>query len=993
MAVNLDAVPVLVLDEGATTPIELVVTQVLAGALARAAVISKGQDDFDLSFSSLLIGLVAGDDHLGSWLRSYLQGVLPGLLTRRNVTRADLEALRSYSHEPSNLPLRRTVSARTALNEADRIHRDSGDPAPSIDARHLVAALISLPQYHDDDFRTLGINRPDWGRAFVPQVSSLYPEESAFWAKWLIGAFPPSSQLKDVTLAATGSVGPAAVDRGLWSFAPDTYSQTDLLDIEREAHGLASLIASHKTTLPLSIGLFGHWGSGKTFFMRHIQSRVRTICQEAQASGKPQADIAFYRHIAQIEFNAWHYSEGELLPSLVDHILQNLRVDEEETEAQVEQRRALLLTQIQDERQQTANVDQQVQEAQSRIAEKESQIEDLRHTQAREREKMATRLTALGAFDALRAAIALDPSTRDDAQSALNRMGVPIFERSARELQTSLGQAQAELSGAAALLLPLLRDEGRRARAVYLTLAIVAPIALGSAAYWALAPQNELVASIAGWVVRGAGVVGALAAWLQKQTAWVSARRREIEKAKLAVDTAIEQQTRELQASQARDLAASLQELDRLRAEHSALVRERDERTRAVEALDLSLARTSSTYLLNQFILERKDATDYRKLLGFMALIRRDFDKLSTLIERSNRAILKGEAIKTEDNPRLNRIVLYIDDLDRCPEDQVVKVLRAVHLLLAFPLFVVVVAVDSRWLTRCLRTQHQAIFGPVGDDPEPGSATPLDYLEKIFQIPLWLQPLTEQQRTDLVTTLLKDDQQGTAPGQTLTAPQQKAASPGAAGTPAGPAAPATGSRAAATQNPSTTRASSPAAASATTGARSDTPSFDLNPTGLTISEAEWRFVGTLASLPLSQTPRVLKRFANTYRLIKSSLSPRDVKGFMDGDEAAPFTVCMFQLAVLTSDSEFAPHYLRALRGAARTHSTVLDLVATLGRALDPQPDDPPPPAWYDAQHSAAWARQHAFFQRSRLHHHWARVSADDYAWWAMRAARFTFVQE
>jgi hypothetical protein len=44
--------------------------------------------------------------------------------------------------------------------------------------------------------------------------------------------------------------------------------------------------------------------------------------------------------------------------------------------------------------------------------------------------------------------------------------------------------------------------------------------------------------------------------------------------------------------------------------------------------------------------------------------------------------------------PTLSRIVLYIDDLDRCPEKLVVEVLRAVHLLLAFDLFVCVVAVD-----------------------------------------------------------------------------------------------------------------------------------------------------------------------------------------------------------------------------------------------------------------------------------------------------------
>ncbi len=44
------------------------------------------------------------------------------------------------------------------------------------------------------------------------------------------------------------------------------------------------------------------------------------------------------------------------------------------------------------------------------------------------------------------------------------------------------------------------------------------------------------------------------------------------------------------------------------------------------------------------------------------------------------------------------RIVIYIDDLDRCSETKVYEVLQAIHLLLAFDLFVVVVGVDVGWV-------------------------------------------------------------------------------------------------------------------------------------------------------------------------------------------------------------------------------------------------------------------------------------------------------
>ena len=103
-------------------------------------------------------------------------------------------------------------------------------------------------------------------------------------------------------------------------------------------------------------------------------------------------------------------------------------------------------------------------------------------------------------------------------------------------------------------------------------------------------------------------------------------------------------------------------------------------------------------------------------------------------------------------NPRkVERIILYVDDLDRCPDKKVVEVLEAVHLLLAYPLFVVVVGVDPRWLAYSLTSIYPVLketASQSGDAAGPrGSAdlwrpTPQNYLEKIFQIPFSLRPMT-----------------------------------------------------------------------------------------------------------------------------------------------------------------------------------------------------------------------------------------------------------
>ena len=65
-------------------------------------------------------------------------------------------------------------------------------------------------------------------------------------------------------------------------------------------------------------------------------------------------------------------------------------------------------------------------------------------------------------------------------------------------------------------------------------------------------------------------------------------------------------------------------------------------------------------------------------------------------------------------------------------------VLQAIHLLLAYPLFVVFVAVDVRWLKNAL----ERTYPQFGKEEQRELADPSDYLEKIFQIPYWVRPMS-----------------------------------------------------------------------------------------------------------------------------------------------------------------------------------------------------------------------------------------------------------
>jgi WD40 repeat protein len=127
-------------------------------------------------------------------------------------------------------------------------------------------------------------------------------------------------------------------------------------------------------------------------------------------------------------------------------------------------------------------------------------------------------------------------------------------------------------------------------------------------------------------------------------------------------------------------------------------------------------------------VADRAASTDYRSRLDVMSRIRQDFDHMARLLART-------EPDRTEDEvgdelPQIDRIVIYIDDLDRCPPARVVETLEAVHLLLAVSLFVVVVAVDPKWLLAAIKARYRDMTNPT------------QYLEKIFQVVLALPALS-----------------------------------------------------------------------------------------------------------------------------------------------------------------------------------------------------------------------------------------------------------
>ncbi|GAB1510859.1 P-loop NTPase fold protein [Actinophytocola sp. KF-1] len=289
---------------------------------------------------------------------------------------------------------------------------------------------------------------------------------------------------------------------------------------------------------------------------------------------------------------------------------------------------------------------------------------------------------------------------------------------------------------------------------------------------------------------------------------------------------------------------------------------------------------------LDRLLTEITAEDRYATFRGLTGRIHHDLRRLSTDLATA-RARWDGDGA-----PPLQRIVLYVDDLDRCTPARVVDVLQAVNLLLTMDLFMVVVAVDPRWLLRSLDAHHGGLFGP--------DTGPVAYLDKIFHIPFALRPMGNH-AVAFLHSLLPDAE-----------PEPVAAPPAdwALTTPA------------AESGPGTSAPSRPVPAPVVAPVRTAPV---VTAEGLRITAAEREFLGRLT--PLLTTPRAIKKLTNLYRLLRLSV-PRDaLAAFLDG----PYQAAALLLTALAG----APHEARALLThlAASSADDVTDALKAAGSPL------------------------------------------------------------
>ncbi len=685
--------------------------------------------------------------------------------------------------------------------------------------------------------------------------------------------------------------------------------EDDRLDIREDVQTLTAVMLAREVEPPLAIGLFGDWGTGKSFFMKSMKAAVDELAGQSTAPNS-----RFCSHVAQIEFNAWHYVDTNLWASLVSYILEQLAafVTPQLTD---DQQQAALLSELGSARKIVAEAEAEKVGAEAIISERQEALQAYQI----ERRQKEVRLEDLRAAD-LATLLLENQSLKEDLGNSLNEIGVPAALTSASELTDVVAEAYTVRGRATALFLALLNS---RNRGTLIGMLLFVLFAIPALAYLARRHlfSDSFTVSASAIIAQITGVVIAAKTVFRRAVTAAKSSLDKVEAAKQRVDRLIAEKRAtptkaevDLQ-NEIASLKAKEQEASARVAAAAARVVELEERIRAIKE-GRSLAR---------FLAERTRSEDYRKHLGLISTIRNDFESLATRLASAR--LIPDPGFRAAD-----RIILYIDDLDRCPEDKVMDVLQAVHLLLAYPLFVVVVGVDPRWLLHSLGTTYSAFKadGQAAGKPDVWRATPQNYLEKIFQIQFNLRPMTSPGFDKLISKLFSSESSQESEVLNTSTPDLPIM-------PAETEQPTEGKASDPSPEPEVSFDSKPPTSADDRPRQAEAESGEVKPTfvvqeeSLVINAWEARFAVSL--FPLIPSPRAAKRFSNIYRILKARVRREELAEF-EGSEEVPgdFQIPMLLLAMLIgAPAESSSVFPKLLQEAAGGRD-ILEVFQTLENA-------------------------------------------------------------
>ena len=797
------------------------------------ALVEIASKPIGLSFQVKALQMIRGlnDESLKS---QYLQHLISNLLKSQRFEAASIinDISNSYHQVTARVALARKFPESEFSNAAlddvlqltSRIQKIEQLSILAIDLPKLLPRIIKLAEELDIDPQTVGIED---GKAI---------EEEAFATKierrYILVALAPHLPMRinrevNRECALGHSISPELYHRALYLLARgyrdalqggtlrnDAAQDRDLLDLKDEVNALSGLLLMRDLEPPMTLGILGGWGGGKSYIMHLMQAQMTAI-----RSRKVDVDVEAWNenpnheklspyvgHIYQIKFDAWTFAKSDLWASLMQTIffelnrqisleqqLARVLADNPEdaiSRAQVlceagqywpvlykasEQDRQWFLERVLSPDQLTkfkaihnqGQVDDELWRQLGDTYQAENQkLEKLEAELHHKQDELKNKKQDVRSqVDADRLNQLILKLTGPVSIILSNRISAPVLKQINEDITH---QVKAQLSSqAAADALEPLDSEHLKATVqavaagvfehrygeisfrsfltwfqknlrlfglmlVFLMLAILLPIAADALMGWLLPGIDNIFPRLIAFLAPLTPGIASAQALLKSSQKWVEETNlavKEYEQQLEALPKQLEERREQLFQNQI--AKAKVKEVAALEAEVKLL----EEKVTAQRQLIPENVYES----LEAFVSDRIQDGSYEKRLGLMQQVKGDLAELSNRLlpppADSQEFQWKVEQLQKVFPRGPARVVVYIDDLDRCPPDRVVQVLEAVQLLVKTPLFIAVLAIDERYITRALEQFYKGVL------LRHGSPSGTDYLEKIIQLPYRVRPI------------------------------------------------------------------------------------------------------------------------------------------------------------------------------------------------------------------------------------------------------------
>ncbi|MBD2359524.1 hypothetical protein H6G41_34130 [Tolypothrix sp. FACHB-123] len=547
----------------------------------------------------------------------------------------------------------------------------------------------------------------------------------------------------------------------------------DYLNIKHEVEALAEILVMNDLEPPLAVGIFGGWGSGKSHAMHLIQEKITQIrCQPLNEEQAWKDDALHVGHIYQIRFDAWTYTRSNLWASLMQTIFfelnRQLSLEKQLQKAGVSPLSGgqiwQALNEMSDEERQNL-LEYQLEPKELKTWEKiveGNEIQDLlldyiKKSKHKEVEVLKNKEIALQEekekLEKLKEKIRVEVEPKN---TQISYFFAPMNSLLKNAMGSALNELEKEVKDAIPSNRQLTQQDIDKIRSIFTyfrsnklftwigikkwilsnwniflwfgifaILTILTPIILSRI-------TKQLIPQIIATILPLIPTITTATVLFKKFLGWYAS----VEQSFKAYQKQIEEEQKEIAASQAKEIkekfsqSKEIQEYENNIKQLESQIEQQKQSINVVNYVSLA-----------DFVTTQITTGQYEKRLGLLHQIKNDLAILTeklTLPKQFGKRYQEKKKLLQGLFPRGKaRVILYIDDLDRCPPKRVVEVLEAVQLLLKTPLFVVVLAIDDRYIARALEKVYEGVL------KRGGKPSGIDYLEKIIQIPYRMRSISQ----------------------------------------------------------------------------------------------------------------------------------------------------------------------------------------------------------------------------------------------------------